>query len=143
MADIISELASKSGVSNDLAKKGIGAVLSFIEERIPPDRFSNVLHAVPNANSMMAAAEAGQESSAGFFSSVGDLAGKVFGSAGGPASLASKLTQLGFSPEQLQRFIPALIDFLESRLTGDVMNKITALIQLGAKSGIANGEEGE
>ena len=143
MADIISELASKSGVSNDLAKKGIGAVLSFLEEHIPAERFSNVLNAVPNANGMMAAAETGQESSGGFFSTVSDLAGKVFGSAGGPAALVSKLTQLGFSAEQLQRFIPALIDFLESKLTGDVMNKITALIPLGAKAGIANREEGE
>jgi hypothetical protein len=134
MADIVSELANKSGVSADLAKKGIGAVLAFLKEKIPAESFSKVVNTIPGADSLMAAAsEGGQEASGGIMGAVSGIAGKLFGSAGGATELVSKLTQSGFSADQLQRFIPRVIDFLKSKLPGDVMNKITALIPAAAK----------
>jgi hypothetical protein len=61
------------------------------------------------------------------------MAGKLFGGAGGATELVSKLTQFGFSADQLQQFIPRVIDFLKSKLPSDVMNKITALIPAAGK----------
>ena len=49
MADIVSELASKSGVSTDLAKKGLGALLSFVKKSLPADSFSRFSSAFPGA----------------------------------------------------------------------------------------------
>ena len=84
MADIVSELASKSGVSTDLAKKGLGALLSFVKKSLPADSFSKVLSTFPGADNMMAAAaETGQEPAGGILSTVSGLAGKLFGGAGG------------------------------------------------------------
>jgi hypothetical protein len=133
MADIISDLAAKSGVSPDLAKKGMGALLSFMKEKVPGDSFAKVTGAIPGADSMMAAAaEKGQEASGGVMSAVTGLAGKLFGGAGGAPELLSKLTQFGFSADQLQRFIPTVLGFLKTKLPSDVMNKITAAIPIGA-----------
>jgi len=134
MADIISDLAAKSGVSADLAQKGMGALLSFVKEKIPAESFSKVTGAIPGADTMMAAAaEEGQEASGGIISTVSGLAGKLFGGAGGASELVSKLTQFGLSADQLQRFIPTVLEFLKGKLPGDVMNKITALIPIGGK----------
>jgi hypothetical protein len=109
-------------------------LLSFIQEHIPADRFLNVVRAVPGANSLMIDAdEEAEEASAGTVSSGSGLAGKLFGSAGGPAALVGKLTLLGFSADQLERFVPTALDFLKSKLPSDIMNKITALIPLGGK----------
>lgn len=134
MADIISELASKAGVSSDLAKKGMGALLSFAKEKLPADSFSKVLSAIPGGDNMMAtAAETGPEPSAGVLNTLSGLAGKLLGGAGGATALVSKLTQLGFSADQLQNFLPTLLEFLKSKLPPDVMNKITSLIPIGTK----------
>jgi hypothetical protein len=134
MADITSELASKSGISSDLAKKGLGALLSFVKEKLPADSFSKVLSAIPGGDNMMAAAaERGPEPSAGVLGTISGLAGKLFGGAGGATAVVSKLTQLGFSPDQLQKFLPTVLEFLKSRLPPDILNKITSLIPLDAK----------
>lgn len=134
MADIISELASKAGVNADLAKKGLGALLAFIKEKLPADSFAKVLSAIPGADNMMAtAAETGQESSGGILNTVSGLAAKLFGGAGGATALVSKLTQLGFSADQLQKFVPTVLEFLRGKLPPDIMDKITALIPIGAK----------
>ena len=82
---------------------------------------------------MAAAAETGQEPAGGILSTVSGLAGKLFGGAGAAMALVSKLTQMGFSADQLQQFLPTALDFLKSELPGDVMNKITALIPSGTK----------
>jgi hypothetical protein len=134
MADIVSELASKAGVSSDLAKKGVGALLSFIKAKLPDDASSKVLSAFPGADNLMAAADkAGEESSAGILSTVSGLAGKLFGGAGAVTALLSKLTQLGFSEEQLQKFLPAVLEFVKSKLPPDIMDKLTGLIPIGTK----------
>jgi hypothetical protein len=134
MADIVSEMASKSGVSSDLAKKGVGALLSFIKAKLPADASSKVLSAIPGADNLMAAAaEAGEESSPGILSAVSSLAGKLFGGAGAATALVSKLTQLGFSEEQLQKFLPAALEFAKSKLPPDIVDKLTGLIPIGTK----------
>src|SRR6516164_9110728 len=112
MADIISDLAAKSGVSADLAQKGMGALLSFMKEKLPAESFSKVTGAIPGADNMMAAAaERGPEASGGVMSAVRGLAGKLFGGAGGASELVAKLTQFGFSADQLKRFIPTVLEF--------------------------------
>ena len=134
MADIISELASQSGISTDLAKKGLGAVLCFLKEKIPAENFSKVVNAIPGADNLMATAtEKGQEASGGILGTVSGIAGKLFGGAGGASALVSKLTQFGFSADQLQRFLPMVIDFLKNKLPPNIVNKITPLIPIAGK----------
>ena len=133
MADVIEDLAGKSGVSADLAKKGMGALLSFLKEKIPAESFSRVTRAIPGADNMMAAAaERSSEASGGILGAVSGLAGKLLGGAGDASALVAKLTQFGFSADQLQRFIPTVLEFLRGKLPGDVMNKITAMIPIRA-----------
>jgi len=133
MADIITDLASRSGISPDLAQKGLGAVLAFFQSKLPADTFSKVRAAVPGADGMMAAAETGQEASGGIVRAVTGAVGKLFGG-GGAAEMVSKLTEHGFSAEQLQAFLPSVLDFLKSRLPGDVMKQVSALIPTGVGS---------
>jgi hypothetical protein len=134
MADISADLAAKSGVSADLVKKGLGALLSFVKEKVPAETFAKVTGAIPGADTMMAAAaEKVPEASGGILSTVSGLASKLFGGAGDASELVAKLTQFGFSAEQLQRFIPTVLAFLKGKLPAEVMNKITALIPEGGK----------
>jgi hypothetical protein len=126
MTDIITDLAAKSGVSPDLAKKGLGTVLEFFKNKLPADAFSKISTAVPGAESMMAAADTGAETSGGVLSAVTSTIGKLFG--GGAAEMASKLTRLGFSAEQLQAFLPKVLEFFRNKLPADVMSQVSGLL---------------
>jgi hypothetical protein len=141
MSDIISDLASKCGISPELAQKGLGAVLSLFQSKLPEESFSRLSGAIPNADNMMAAAEkcqesceqetgqesCGQESSGSVLSAIGGVASKLFG--GGPTSeLLSKFTQLGFSADQVAAFVPNVLGVLKDRLPGDLVKKVDSLL---------------
>jgi uncharacterized protein (DUF2267 family) len=129
VAEIISELAAKAGISPDQAEKGLGAVLALLKDKLPAGIFNQVQSAVPNANSMMAAAQSSQEASGGgILEAVTKAAGKLFGGGGAAADLANKLTHLGFSAEQLQQFIPRVIEFIKSKLPADAAKQVSALM---------------
>ena len=125
--DIITQLAGRCGINADQARKGLGAVLEFIKSKLPADAFAKVTAAVPGAERMMAAAQEGApESSGGVLGAVTGAVGKLFG--GGAGELVSKLTQQGFSAEQLQAFVPKVVEFLKARLSEDVVKKIIGML---------------
>jgi hypothetical protein len=128
VADVIGELAAKSGVSPDLAGKGLGAILLFLKGRLPAGVFAKLQAAVPDADGLMAGAQAAEDSSGG------GLLGAATGALrqlseglGSGAGVASKLTQLGFSPEQLQKFLPNVMEFCKSKLPADVAAQVSAV----------------
>jgi hypothetical protein len=128
MADLISDLAAKSGVSPDLAGKGVGAILALLKDKLPADSFAQVLSAIPNADNLMSGAQAAlqQSPSGGILSAVGDAVSKLFG--GGAAELASRFTQLGFSADQIKSFLPGVLEFLKSKLPADVVKQASAAL---------------
>jgi hypothetical protein len=126
MADFISDLAAKTGISPDLARKGVGVILALLKDKLPAGAFAQVQQAIPNANNLMAAADVPQETSGGILSKVGDVVSKIVGS-GGAAELASRFTQLGFSPDQIKKFLPLVVEFLKNKLPADVAKQLSAL----------------
>ena len=137
MADFLSDLAAKSGVSTDQAKNGLGAVLALAKDKLPANMFEKVQAAVPNTDSMMADAEAAEgQSSGGVLGAVGSMAAKVFGGgAGGAGALAANFSKLGYSTEQVRSFLPNVLAFLKSKLPPDVFGKISSLIPTSGAAG--------
>jgi hypothetical protein len=125
VAESISELADRSGISPEQAQKGLGALLAFLKGHLPADIFSKVVAAVPNGDGLAAAAQADQETatSGGVVGAVKALAGKLFGGGGGAAAA---FTRLGFSPEQVQAFLGNVLGFLKGKLPDDVMKQVRA-----------------
>jgi hypothetical protein len=128
VADFISELASKSGISPDQARKGVGAVLALLKEKLPPGAFSRVEAAVPDADGLVADAQPAEGAPGGLLESVAGAVGKLVGGDGGAAQLTSTLAHLGLSAEQLQKFLPTVVEFLKRRLPEDVVKKLGALL---------------
>jgi hypothetical protein len=128
MADVVAELSAKAGVSPDMARKGLGAILTLLKDKLPANLFAQVQEVVPNANSLMTAGEEeAQETSGGIVGAVSSAIGKLVGG-GGAAALASKLTRLGFSTEQVQKFLPSVLEFLKSRLPANVTKQLSGLL---------------
>jgi hypothetical protein len=128
MSDIASELASKCGISAESAQKGLGVVLGLFKSKLPAESFSKISAAVPGADSMMAAvAETGGQASGGVVGAVKGAIGKIFG--GGSAdALISKFGELGMSADQIQAFIPKVLEFLKGKLPENVMSQVSGLL---------------
>jgi len=128
MADLISDLATKAGVSPDLARKGVGAILALFKDKLPAGAFAQVQSAIPNASNLMAGAQAAlQEApSGGVLGAVGDAVSKLFG--GSAAELASQFTHLGFSADQLKSFLPGVLEFLKNKLPPDVVKQVSVFL---------------
>jgi hypothetical protein len=126
MADIVSDLAEKSGIAPDQAQKGLGAVLSFLKGSVPEESFAQIRAAVPNSEQMMADAGPAEESSGGIVGAIRGMAGKLLG--GGGSALLTKLSSLGLSAEQIQAFIPRVMEFLKGKLPDAVVKQVSGLL---------------
>jgi hypothetical protein len=125
MADIVSDLAAKCGISAEQAQKGMGAVLGLLKNNLSPENYAKVSAAVPNAEGLVTAVgDTGQKTQGGVLGAVASAVGSIFGG----KDVMSHFTQLGFSPEQLQAFVPRVLDFLKDKVPGDLMKQISGLL---------------
>ena len=89
MSDIVSSLSSQTGISPDLVRKGLGAVLKMLQDQLPPELFSKVQGLLPDAGAMISASESTGPEAGGMIQAVTSLAGKLFGTRGKPPPTCS------------------------------------------------------
>src|SRR5438128_1565121 len=131
MADMISELAGKAGISPEMAHKGVGAVLAYGKSKLSPDAYSRLISSVPGGEGMIAAAQpdapgatpatGAAPAAAGGLGAIGGMIGKIFGAGGGGgggsmAELAGMLGSAGFSMRQAEAFLPHALTTLKDKL---------------------------
>jgi hypothetical protein len=134
MPDLIAELAAKAGVSPDMAGKAVGAILAFLKDKLPGNVFAQVQEAVPNSNNLMEVAQSTEETSGGLVSAVTSAVGKLIGG-GGAAEVAGKLAKLGFSADQVQKFLPSVVEFLKTRLPPDIFKQLSGFFPAAETGG--------
>jgi hypothetical protein len=129
MSDIVNSLSSQTGIDADQIHKGLGAVLKMLQDQLPPDLFSKVHSALPNAQAMMSAAETKGTEVGGVVQAVTNLAGRLFGTSGEAATdLFTRLGQHGFSAEQLQAFVPKVLEHFKDKLPPEALEKLEHLV---------------
>jgi len=131
MADLVAELANQCGISPDLARQGLGTLLSFFKDKLSPETYSQISSAIGTCD-LEATADACEgspaaASSGGLMGAIGDMASKLLG--GGEAGeLVSKLTKQGFTPDQLATFLPSVLQCLKGKLSDDQLKQIEGLV---------------
>ena len=129
MADIATELASKCGISPEVAQKGLGIVLGLFKSKLPAETYSKVSAAVPGADNMIAAAaDMGEHSGGGVIDAVKGTIGKLFG--GNAGALLGKFEQLGMSPDQIQGFVSKTTEYFKGKLPENAMSQISGLLPI-------------
>jgi hypothetical protein len=142
MPDTTNDLSSETGLSTDLVQKGLGAIMSFLKQHLGDDLFGRIQSAMPDASKYVDHFESSPESQGGggLIGTLTGLAGKLLGGEAGQAGkLLESFNKLGFSPEQIETFVPKALAFIQSHLPADliqqIMAKLPALAQLaGAKA---------
>lgn len=141
MADIVAALASQTGLDGETVKKGLGALLTFLQKNLPPDLFGKLQSALPGASAMLSDYEPCQEGAdSGLMGMVSGLAGKLFGGqAENGAHLLTDLSRLGLSAEQIESFLPRAYEALKAYLPPELLEKIKATLPTLAMPAGASG----
>ena len=128
MSDVANTLANEAGVSSEQAHKGLGALLSFLRERLGDENFQKLEAAIPGAASMISNFEAAVGSSqGGLLETITSLAGKLFGGkAEGGAELLASLSKLGLQPGQIEAFLPKALEFIKNHLPPELIERVMA-----------------
>ncbi|QDV35251.1 hypothetical protein ElP_31540 [Tautonia plasticadhaerens] len=124
MSDLISALQGRTGLDEEAVIKGLGALLNFLKENLPPELFGQVEGALPRVREMIADFQSGGQSTR-VLSKVGDLVGGLFGGkAGQLPELFEMLSKSGLSLDQAGAFLPAAIESLKRHLPDGLVDRI-------------------
>jgi hypothetical protein len=130
MSEIVNQIAAQTGISADQIQKGLGAFFTFLKKELGEETYTEVESSVPDAahavRSFQTAPEA-SEGSGGLLGMVSDLAGKLLGGkTGAGAELLASFSKLGFKPEQIESFLPKVLEFIRAHLSPELVQKIMA-----------------
>jgi hypothetical protein len=133
---LVNALTSQLGVTKPQAEGGAGALFNLAKQRMAPDQFGQVQSQVPGIDGLMGSAPgASSNSGSNEGSTGGGLAGMASGalgslgggSGGGGSSdggamgglgalapLAGTFSSLGLSPDMASKFLPVVLQYLNS-----------------------------
>ena len=127
MNEILRILAQHLNISEDTARKGLGAIMHFLNDYLPANLVAQLQSNVPESNELAAHFEANKQP--GVMSTVAGLAGNLLGGQTGEASkVASLLGQAGLSANQVTSFFPKAVELLRDHLPPEIFAKIVGLI---------------
>jgi len=137
---LVDLLVSQLGVTSEQATGGAGSIFNLAKQQLAPDEFSQIAQAVPGIDTMMSAAPTAaaegttgggvadlskMATGSGESGSMTGMASKAMGDAasttggtgaamGNLGSLAGTFEQLGMSPDMVQKFVPVVLDYVNS-----------------------------
>lgn len=129
MPDILSEMASKTGLNLDVVKQALASLMASLKGAIPENSFTKLSEAVPEADQLADEGKAAE--GGGLMGMVGKMLG---GNAGGLAALAGKLSSLGLTTEQVTKFFTNFVAFIKDKVPADVLKQIMGMLPGAAEA---------
>jgi len=134
---LVNALTSQLGVTKPQAEGGAGALFNLAKQRMAPDQFGQVQSQVPGIDGLMGSAPGASSNSgsnegstgggglagmaSGALGSLGDGSGGggssdggAMGGLGALAPLAGTFSSLGLSPDMAGKFLPVVLQYLNS-----------------------------
>jgi hypothetical protein len=119
---LVNALTSQLGVTKPQAEGGAGALFNLAKQRMAPDQFGQVQSQVPGIDGLMGSTGGGLAGMAsGALGSLGGGSGGggssdggAMGGLGALAPLAGTFSSLGLSPDMASKFLPVVLQYLNS-----------------------------
>jgi hypothetical protein len=120
---LVNALTSQLGVTKPQAEGGAGALFNLAKQRMAPDQFGQVQSQVPGIDGLMGASSSATQKSESNSGGLGGIATGALGSGSGGgaagglgalAPLAGTFSSLGLSPDMAGKFLPVVMDYLNS-----------------------------
>lgn len=113
MDQLISQIATKVGIDDELARRAVEIILNFLNKSAPADKMNVLLDAMPGARDMVSGESGG---------------GGMFGGMMGAMAAMNELTGAGLSMGQVQGVIKQLVGHAKEKAGEDVVNDIVSSI---------------
>lgn len=111
MSKLIGSLVDNLGVTEDQATGGSGAVFKEAKNNMSPGDYSQLLKSVPGIDSLV---DKAPDADGGLAGKASSLFGGSSGSVKGLGALTDSFSKLGLSPDMVNKFVPAILDFVQS-----------------------------
>src|SRR5579864_843225 len=121
--DLVGRLTNELSITPAQASGGSGALFGLAKTRLTAAEFGKVAAAVPGMDGLLKAAPA--SSGFGGFSGLSDS----FGNLSGLASVAGSFQKLGLSPDMISKFVPVLVNYVQSRGGASTSALLTKALQ--------------
>lgn len=117
-------LMQRAGVTQSQAQGGLGVLLQMAQSKLKAGEFAQLEQAIPNVQSLLS------NLSPEMLSSVAELASGSGGTINNLITVVSLFKQLGMTPEQIQQFVPLVLDYVNTQ-QGATMAKLLGSAILG------------
>jgi hypothetical protein len=100
MADLITSVASQTGIDGETVKKSLGSLLTVLKNHLDPETYKRLISAIPGAGEILSSYEPGSgggDGGQGLLSKILALLGRLFG---GQAGQGPALGPLPLRPER-------------------------------------------
>ena len=120
---LVNALTSQLGVTKPQAEGGAGALFNLAKQRMAPEQFGQVQSQVPGIDGLMGASSGASHKSRSNSGGLGGMATGALGSGSGGgaagglgalAPLAGSFSSLGMSPDMAGKFLPVVMEYLNS-----------------------------
>ena len=122
--DLINQLVSNLGVTEEQAKGGAGMLFKLAQDKLSGGEFAEITDNVSGVDDMLSAAPTA--AGGGLMGAVGGLMSSVGGGAGNlgaHANLAGGFDKLGMNSGMIGEFVPVVLDFVRNQ-GGDTVGNL-------------------
>jgi hypothetical protein len=136
MQELITSLVKQLGVTESQAQGGAGAIFKAAQERLGAGQFNDLLGGVPGVKDLLAKAPAaggggGGGGGGGLLGGLASMAGKLGGGdMAQAAQLLATFGSLGMNKDTLMKFVPVVMQFLESKGGKDLVTQVRGALKL-------------
>ena len=146
MQEMIKTWAAKFGMKPEQIEAGVGALLGFIQSKVPAAQFAQLSGLIPQAQQWIGKAAvlpaAAQGAASGLMGQAMGMLGKVSsGAQGGIAQVLAQLQQAGFKPETAMQFVPAVLNQIKSVAGKEKFEQLLSSVPV-LKDALAGGVQG-
>ncbi len=127
MMELVQQLVAGAGVSASQAEGGAGLLFGLVKEKLSAGEFARVADAVPGVDGLI---DTAPETGGGLGGLLGGVASALGGQElGNIASLASGFSKLDLDAGMIGKFVPIVLDYLQSRGGGDLVSLVKSVLQ--------------
>jgi hypothetical protein len=121
---LIGSLTDLLGVSKEQAEGGAGAVFREAKNNMSAGDYSQLLSAIPGIDSLIKSAP----EVSGLAGSASSLLGGSSGSVKGMSALADSFTQLGLSPDMVNKYVDVILNYVQSEAGQQTMTMLKSAL---------------
>ena len=126
--ELIKQITEQLGVDEATAKGGAGLIFDLVKSQLSSDKFEMVATAVPEASTLLGNAPEPDKASTlagGLMSSLTSGGGQL----GAVGQLTAGLSKLGLDSETAGKFLPVILQFVQSRGGGMVKDLVAGVFK--------------